>query len=54
MKEIMEFAKENNLLVLEDCAQSQGASINGIKAGNWGHAVFALPRKILELLQSMA
>lgn len=38
MKEIMEFAKENNLLVLEDCAQSQGASINGIKAGNWGHA----------------
>lgn len=38
MKEIMEIAKEYNLLVLEDCAQSHGASIDGIKAGNWGHA----------------
>ncbi|HEK0788547.1 TPA: DegT/DnrJ/EryC1/StrS family aminotransferase [Proteus mirabilis] len=38
MKEIMEIANEYNLLVLEDCAQSHGASIDGIKAGNWGHA----------------
>lgn len=38
MKEIMAIAKENNLLVLEDCAQSHGASIDGIKAGNWGDA----------------
>ncbi|MDL5167692.1 DegT/DnrJ/EryC1/StrS family aminotransferase [Proteus faecis] len=38
MKEIVAIAKENNLLVLEDCAQSHGASIDGIKAGNWGDA----------------
>lgn len=38
MPEIMDFAKENGLLVLEDCAQSHGASHNGIKAGSWGDA----------------
>lgn len=38
MPEIMTIAKEFNLLVLEDCAQSHGASIGGKKAGNWGHA----------------
>lgn len=38
MPEIMTIAQEHNLLVLEDCAQSHDASINGKKAGNWGHA----------------
>lgn len=38
MPEIMEIAKRNNLLVLEDSAQSHGAEIQGIKAGNWGDA----------------
>lgn len=38
MPEIMALAQEYNLLVLEDCAQSHSASINGKKAGNWGHA----------------
>ncbi|HDU8583525.1 TPA: DegT/DnrJ/EryC1/StrS family aminotransferase [Morganella morganii] len=38
MQEIMAIADEFNLLVLEDCAQSHGASIGGKKAGNWGHA----------------
>lgn len=38
MDEIMEFAHDNDLLVLEDSAQAHGASINGIKAGAWGHA----------------
>lgn len=38
MPEIMAIADEFNLLVLEDCAQSHGASIGGKKAGNWGHA----------------
>lgn len=38
MPAIMSFAKENNLLVLEDSAQAHGAIINGKKAGNWGHA----------------
>ncbi|MCU6305810.1 DegT/DnrJ/EryC1/StrS family aminotransferase [Enterobacter quasiroggenkampii] len=38
MEEIMSFARENNLLVLEDSAQSHGASINGKKAGSWGNA----------------
>ncbi len=38
MPEIMQIAEEHNLLVLEDSAQSHGAQIQGIKAGNWGDA----------------
>lgn len=38
MQEIMTLAKQQNLLVLEDCAQSHGAMIDGIKCGNWGDA----------------
>lgn len=38
MPEIMQMAKQHNLLVLEDSAQSHGAQIQGKKAGNWGHA----------------
>jgi len=38
MDEIMEFAETKGLLVLEDSAQAHGASINGKRAGNWGHA----------------
>lgn len=38
MPEIISIAEENNLLVLEDCAQAHGASINNKKAGSWGHA----------------
>ncbi|KEK27750.1 DegT/DnrJ/EryC1/StrS family aminotransferase [Shewanella xiamenensis] len=38
MPEIMAIAKAYNLLVLEDCAQSHGAEIDGKRAGNWGDA----------------
>lgn len=38
MPAIMAVAKEYGLLVLEDSAQAHGASINGVKAGNWGDA----------------
>lgn len=38
MQEIMALAEEHQLLVLEDAAQAHGASINGRKAGSWGHA----------------
>lgn len=38
MNEIMEIAREFNLLVLEDCAQSHGAVLDGVKAGAWGDA----------------
>lgn len=38
MPELMRLAEEHNLLVLEDSAQAHGASIDGRKAGNWGHA----------------
>jgi len=38
MIEIMQLAKEFHLLVLEDCAQSHGAMINGNKCGSWGDA----------------
>ena len=36
MPELMAIAKEHDLLVLEDSAQSHGASIEGKRAGNWG------------------
>lgn len=38
MVSINQIAKDNGLIVLEDAAQSHGASINGRKAGNWGDA----------------
>lgn len=38
MPEIMAIAQQHNLLVLEDCAQSHGATVDGKKAGNWGDA----------------
>ncbi|UHC82559.1 DegT/DnrJ/EryC1/StrS family aminotransferase [Pseudomonas sp. NIBR-H-19] len=38
MPAIMALAERNGLLVLEDSAQSHGASIGGVKAGAWGHA----------------
>lgn len=38
MPEIMDIARRYNLLVLEDAAQAHGASLNAIKAGNWGDA----------------
>lgn len=38
MQEIVSLAKDNNLLILEDCAQAHGASIEGKKVGSWGDA----------------
>ncbi|MBW8185203.1 DegT/DnrJ/EryC1/StrS family aminotransferase [Shewanella nanhaiensis] len=38
MKDIMALAEKHGLLVLEDCAQSHGAMIDGRKAGTWGDA----------------
>ena len=38
MPGIMDLAEEKGLLVLEDAAQSHGASIDGRRAGTWGHA----------------
>jgi len=38
MEEIVKVAQANGLLILEDCAQSHGASIAGKKAGTWGDA----------------
>ncbi len=36
MDQIMQIAKENNLFVVEDCAQSSGAEYNGKKTGSFG------------------
>ncbi|HPN83951.1 MAG TPA: DegT/DnrJ/EryC1/StrS family aminotransferase [Victivallales bacterium] len=36
MPEIMSIAKEHKCMVIEDCAQSPGASIGGKLAGSWG------------------
>ncbi|MBL7868187.1 MAG: DegT/DnrJ/EryC1/StrS family aminotransferase [Flavobacterium lindanitolerans] len=38
MKEINTLAKKNNLLVIEDAAQSHGAVLYSQKSGNWGNA----------------
>jgi dTDP-4-amino-4,6-dideoxygalactose transaminase len=38
MPEIMAIAKQHDLLVLEDSAQSHGAQLDHKKAGNWGDA----------------
>ncbi len=38
MPAIMAIAKKNNLIVIEDCAQSHASSINGKLAGTFGHA----------------
>lgn len=38
MAAIMNIAKKYHLKVIEDCAQSHGASVNGIKCGNLGDA----------------
>jgi dTDP-4-amino-4,6-dideoxygalactose transaminase len=38
MRELMVLADRHKLLVLEDAAQAHGASIDGRKAGIWGHA----------------
>ena len=37
MDEIMSFAKENNLYVIEDCAQAHGAKYKGKPIGSIGH-----------------
>lgn len=38
MDSILQIAKKHNLLVIEDSAQSHGASLNGIVSGNFGNA----------------
>jgi dTDP-4-amino-4,6-dideoxygalactose transaminase len=38
MPAIMDLAERRGLLVVEDCAQSQGAQIDGRPAGSFGHA----------------
>ena len=38
MAEIMRLAEKHNLTVIEDCAQSAGASYRGRKVGTFGHA----------------
>jgi dTDP-4-amino-4,6-dideoxygalactose transaminase len=38
MPTLKEIAQRNGLLLIEDSAQAHGASLNGLKAGGWGHA----------------
>ena len=49
MAEIMRVADQNGLVVVEDCAQAHGATLNDKKAGSMGHAgAFSFyPTKVL-------
>jgi len=38
MPAVMQLAEKYKLKVIEDCAQSHGAEINGKRTGTWGHA----------------
>lgn len=38
MPAILELARKHGLLILEDCAQAHGASLEGLRAGAWGDA----------------
>ncbi|HEU5166445.1 MAG TPA: DegT/DnrJ/EryC1/StrS family aminotransferase [Chitinophagaceae bacterium] len=38
MPAVIQLAEKYNLKVIEDCAQSHGAEINGKRTGTWGHA----------------
>jgi dTDP-4-amino-4,6-dideoxygalactose transaminase len=40
IQRIADYCKKNNIILLEDCAHSHGASWNGKKAGEWGDAGF--------------
>jgi perosamine synthetase len=40
LEKIIEFAKENKINIIEDCAHSLGASYNNVKVGNFGVAAF--------------
>lgn len=37
MSQIMDIADQRNLLVIEDCAQAHGATLDGRMVGTWGH-----------------
>jgi perosamine synthetase len=37
MEKLMEIAKRHNLTVIEDCAESHGATVNGRMTGSFGH-----------------
>ena len=48
IEEITRFAKENNIVVIEDCAHSLGAEYKGKKVGDFGDmAVFSLTKNAL-------
>lgn len=38
MQNLETYCKQNNVLLIEDAAQSHGAEVDGIKAGSWGDA----------------
>ena len=40
IQEIMEIAKAKNIDVIEDCAHACGASVDNVKAGNFGRAAY--------------
>ncbi|KZZ11273.1 aminotransferase [Oleiphilus sp. HI0130] len=52
MQELSAWAKANDILVIEDCAQAHGAAREGIRAGAWGDAgAFSFyPGKVLGAL----
>ena len=39
-REICAIAKEHDVVVIEDCAQSTGGAFQGVKVGAWGDAAY--------------
>ena len=56
MEEICAIAKANDVVVIEDCAQSTGGAFQGVKVGAWGDAAyytFGLTKNITTLSGAM-
>ena len=48
LKEIIEIGRDNNLILIEDCAHSLGAEYDGVKIGSFGDfAIFSLTKGMI-------
>lgn len=54
IEEILDFAKQNNFILIEDCAHSLGAEFKSKKLGHFGNmCVFSLTKNMLNFVGGM-